>query len=1194
MLSAQAKIVDGIRQKPVPATEALQLGVKQYLYNVGGQGFFVGANDYSTRASLADTGYKVYFKKQQFEGVEWDGKSYIFTDSVETQSKELMVWIATAPDSITGEGGDVWVDWASQADTIWTIIDKGSNTYRFAAGADNEVYNSVSYPNLYFGLNKNIDGGTNTRLWAFLKDQAGNYIDWTFVSVEAYNAYLPLLAQYNAAVELKKYIDEAQAAGVDVTAFMAIYLDESKTVEELNAAIDAVKQAITEAAEKTASVDNPKDMSTLITNATFDEVGNFTGWSGTAFGAGGTTAACAEHYNKTYDTYQPIANAPKGVYALKVNAFYRAGSTAASYESYKNGDASIKNAKLYAKNGGDVFESPIMNNFEGITPNNPLGVGDEASVTDGDYTYYSPNTMQAAVGYFENGYYANNIVYFATTTGNPTIGVKKSQSVDTDWSIFDNFSLTYYGNAGEAYQMWMNKYMESLTDYSSIEFVTASYLKAFNDECDNSKIATDYETVMANMKKIGEADSLVAENVEAWKQLLEVIEKAKETAGDESISGESVEILADYIDFDVEDYLAAKEMTTEQIKAEIEKLNKMINDAIEGGLKEGSDFTKYVVNPDFSQGTKGWSGVYTAVSNSCAESWNQSEFDMYQEISGAPVGVYEIQVQGFYRELRGDNAWNAYFEATGEEKANKPSSKAYVYMNDNKTPLRNVFEEKVPAGTLYSDTDGSNHLYTDPNGEYEYPNNMTNAHQAFDTGLYKSSAFGLVAKSGDKLRIGIKGSTSTGNDSWAIWDSFKLVYQAFRADLIKPELEKAIANFSSDKPMGSDVKAKVEEVLAAATAALTSEDGKEMFEALSSIYALNTMVENSVNLFEKLMEQWATLEEAISNSYADDETLAAALALYQEIQIAVATGTYTDADATAKLEEIKNMKTQLKLPAGYQDATDDEPCDLTSLLETPSFEIDGVNSIEGWEGTTGYNFGNDDNQKSALALEFYQKTYNMYQDVVGIPNGTYKVEVNAFFRYGSTSEDYEHFKAGDKGLASMYAVTADSIHNSIMLLAEGGMEDEAGVGAETTITTDEGTTLYVPNDMISAVEYFNCERYFNHVIVKVTDGKLRIGITQKESISNGWMIMDNWTLTYYGPNSKQQPWPVDGVKGDADEDGVVTVSDITTIAAYILGNNPEKFNYNNADVDGDGEITVTDITGTASIILTNAKAELEN
>ncbi|MDO5446572.1 MAG: endonuclease/exonuclease/phosphatase family protein [Prevotellaceae bacterium] len=55
--------------------------------------------------------------------------------------------------------------------------------------------------------------------------------------------------------------------------------------------------------------------------------------------------------------------------------------------------------------------------------------------------------------------------------------------------------------------------------------------------------------------------------------------------------------------------------------------------------------------------------------------------------------------------------------------------------------------------------------------------------------------------------------------------------------------------------------------------------------------------------------------------------------------------------------------------------------------------------------------------------------------------------------------------------------------------------------------------------------------------------------------------------------------------GDANADGTVDVSDITAIAAYILGNNPSPFDMQNADVDADGQITVADITGTAGIIL---------
>lgn len=58
-----------------------------------------------------------------------------------------------------------------------------------------------------------------------------------------------------------------------------------------------------------------------------------------------------------------------------------------------------------------------------------------------------------------------------------------------------------------------------------------------------------------------------------------------------------------------------------------------------------------------------------------------------------------------------------------------------------------------------------------------------------------------------------------------------------------------------------------------------------------------------------------------------------------------------------------------------------------------------------------------------------------------------------------------------------------------------------------------------------------------------------------------------------------------GKKGDANEDGAVDVSDITTIAAYILGQNPSPFNAGNADVNSDNSIDVSDITATAGMIL---------
>ena len=59
------------------------------------------------------------------------------------------------------------------------------------------------------------------------------------------------------------------------------------------------------------------------------------------------------------------------------------------------------------------------------------------------------------------------------------------------------------------------------------------------------------------------------------------------------------------------------------------------------------------------------------------------------------------------------------------------------------------------------------------------------------------------------------------------------------------------------------------------------------------------------------------------------------------------------------------------------------------------------------------------------------------------------------------------------------------------------------------------------------------------------------------------------------------------LKGDANGDGSVTISDAVAIVNKILGNPSGNFNEAAADVSGDGEITITDAVGVVNIILGN-------
>ena len=189
-------------------------------------------------------------------------------------------------------------------------------------------------PDMYVGVNDTLDGGGNTRVWANLfAGTSAHFVDWQLISVEDYNAHLTALDIYAKAEELKVILDEGKSKGADVAAQQAVYDNEAATMEELEAAIDAAKAAIAALDEAGVTADNPVDKTSMIANASYDNNNN-DGWSGT--GPGFQSYTDAEHYQKTYDTYQDIEGLPNGVYMLTLQAFYRAGFSDVSYNNFIN------------------------------------------------------------------------------------------------------------------------------------------------------------------------------------------------------------------------------------------------------------------------------------------------------------------------------------------------------------------------------------------------------------------------------------------------------------------------------------------------------------------------------------------------------------------------------------------------------------------------------------------------------------------------------------------------------------------------------------------------------------------------------------------------------------------------------------------------------------------------------------------
>ena len=188
-----------------------------------------------------------------------------------------------------------------------------------------------------------------------------------------------------------------------------------------------------------ATEDNPADATFLLPCAGFGRNDKrIERWNGSpargGYAGGEWGNQNAEKFNTTFDVYQLVTDAPDGLYEVTCQAFYRYGghgiSPAATAKA--NGTEAL-NAKFYAN---DVV-ADVLSIFADAGNCGTVGV-------ESDYGY-APNTMDDASNYFQAGLYQNGPLRFVVEGGSLRVGIKKDVAVTNDWTIFDNFRLSYLG-----------------------------------------------------------------------------------------------------------------------------------------------------------------------------------------------------------------------------------------------------------------------------------------------------------------------------------------------------------------------------------------------------------------------------------------------------------------------------------------------------------------------------------------------------------------------------------------------------------------------------------------------------------------------------------------------------------------------------------------------------------------------------
>ena len=1226
--SAKAADLTGNWTMPTPTglefTTFTDDGERYYLYNEAAKMFFSSGNSWNTQASVRTFGYPFWL--QYSEEADAPEGSYELWNYVNNPDRTD---VTGDHNLFTDDGGSTWVDHASQGNYSWTFeIVNGCVRFQNVA----LIADKPEYEGTYIGFTGAFDGAKNSSVLRMLTPEAaaaaGGSIDWKAVTVdsyeafaesEAFQAYENGVAAYFSALALKAAIEAAEPVYVDVTAAVALYNNTASAAADMDAATTALKEltevktklkkaiedaegqgftatenfravltntsatkaevekaisdlaaALAEWGKTNATWTKPVDMTGNITNPTFDNA-NLSGWSGDAFGRGGTVADGAEHYSKNYNTYQKITGLAPGVYSIGVKGFYRAGNYGGDAENHwlANDEAS-KYAKLYGQVGENYYEAPIANVMSGAQEENPgaNAVTYTDPETGEDKTVYVPNTMaQGDIYFHELNQYANKVYVAVDETGELTIGVKKTQQIGGDWSLFDDFSLNFYGTGADACQGFVTEAMKNYSEYVIEDgtLYTASYLTAYQEAYSGEKIASTMDEVNAILNGISKAKANLDKNIELWKEYQKTIETARNMVIDDEYKGmQETEDLGDYLDFDVEDILEAVELTNEELEAEIAKMNDWMNTMIDNSKKEvyeGKIMTKFIKNPGFDEdkdinsgAAEGWTidagtgGNITrgplgqgnkdlmesalGKMNYCFEAWHRYNWDVWQEVKDLPVGIYELQVQGYVRcevggYTRGDDLVAPY------------NSPVYLYMNNAMSQFPSVYSESPED--IGQEMVKVEDWYSETINDKPYPNSMGGAAQCFGWGMYKTTAYGLIAKQGDTFRIGVK---MNGNqDWWCIWDSFKLIYHTpDNPDILKPELQKAMANIDLTKPMGKDVFEKASAVMAQAQAAIDSNDGAAMFTALNDLFDLNAAIIESVSLFDNLVKATESLQEALADAVNDD-AIDKANNLISTINNGVENHTLTDAEAKELLETIDVLYTKLALPNDWPNASDNNPIEVTAAIKSASFvDADENSSSTGWNNPG--NLGNDDTQKAAGAMEFWQIAFDMSQTIKGLPEGTYELTVDAWVRNGGNEENYEGWVADPtSSMALLYAVDGDStvytapIKN--MMAAGDAMQEATGYDGEATFTVGE-TTFYVPGSLVSGkglIDWYP-GTYTNKAIVKVgADEKLTIGIKKAQEKSNSWVVCDDFKLFYLGKNSSQTVSPdltaIETVEGKA-------------------------------------------------------------
>lgn len=1151
------ELSDPVLKNPLTLNPAEMTGTDTvYIYNVKAGKWLNKGNAYGTQSSLTDEGMKVALIPNKTGG-KFNGTFNLY-NSAKDGKWGWRMWL-NAFDEL---GGNSYVDYNNQGEwrCNWVIYPKGTS---FELQADTLSANKSSWDANYAENLKNYRAGWNPSAnetdgkgdpatssifrpaLNMNAEGASEYgIEW-----QAYNETEYLL--YSTRVALKKAILEADEKGVNVTSVVITYNNQNATPEELKAALQLVKDLTRNATMEGADIDNPVDLTEYITNANCDDLA---GWdyeceydANGNVGSGGHGTNWQAH-NATHTSEDGEFTTSRFIERWIDQASNPETNNEAGTGHLSDGYISQKLTNL--PKGAYRLSCYAMATQQGKGDDFKVdGVTLFAQPANGEESAKEVATKAAKPKKFEFLLYLNDL-------DDLTIGFKL-ENTTANWVFVDEFKLEYCGTeAAPMYLQQMNDVMSKLEDAMG-GYAYTGYMDEASEaiyEAENITIATPTAEIQAHTAKMQEILKKLTESVEKYQSLEALYNEINDFLdGGGSVSAELDELMNDCGNgSSLEDLCYAEgTLDNEALDAYMAKLKTALDESRKSSIEAGSDVTFKIVNPSFTEGQNGWTNPRTVSGDYQNCEAYQATFDMYQDIADLPVGVYELTAQAMHR-----TGWN---EAASADGASQDKITAVLYANDIESKFASPFSFGLPeaADNDYAYTVGEETIYI--------PNSMKGFQAACNASedAYKTTVYALV--SDGTLRIGVRETTRPADaGDWAIWDNFKLTFVGNDNDAISkvsgPVIAQAEALFG--KPMAATelnaLKAAVEELKTNGsnqTIKAVTEAVKAANTSIAAYETLNAAIENAMDRYEV--------------NEADNTTSAEAKAIYTAAYNAAKggydNGTIETVDVPEAIKALNIGVTQYVVYDAAKTATMENPANITNAIVNSDF---ATMDATGWtyEGNApGFQAGNN-----VQAGEFYNRTYNMKQEIVGLPKGVYYLKTRAFYREGNDANKYADedqtiklYEQNEKSFvyfANDAEISETASENKATLIktetlkpiaavqiATKDLNEFAKLGSTDGLTlyvdnADDNEDLYIPNNMITSQAFFNStegEKYDSEPLRIDYDGesKFFIGIYKTESVANDWTIFKNFTLQYAGTEGYSG---IDNIGDEATEKAVST------------------------------------------------------